>query len=414
MPRSSMKASDHTGREPDQTTSLVDPARARSRRVWWVVAVVSLGALGAAALIHLGAQRSDANPAQRETPPTVVRVAKARLADLPLVEEYRGELVANVAELSAQGLGRLTEVRAELGDSFERGDVLAVVDAAETRRLLTEAQAQVQAARANETRTQAELDNAIVEAARADQLLAEELVTQQAALALKSRVSVLKAELSTLDAQRQAASARVGLFQEQLSQARLVAPFAGAVAERYLDPGSMVQPGTRVLRLVEAGPLRVRFRVSEHHVGRVDAGVDLELVTLATGERRYPGKVERTSAEVNRVDRTLAVEGVLAEVVPDLRPGMYATVTVRLGDLQKATVIPARALVERISEDGSMSLEVVRVEGGIARVEPVEVLGRSQGDVAVSSLDSGATVVVFGQEALADGDRVRVTGRAEP
>lgn len=407
-----MTASEPPRTDSNQSSLRVDTSRAR--RVWWVVALVSCAALAAAASIHLGAEGSDAKPERRETAPTVVRVAKARLATLPLVEEYRGELVANVAELSAQGSGRLTEVRAKLGDSFKKGDVLAVVDAAETRRLLSEALAQVQAARANQARTQAELAAAQVEAERADQLLAENLVTEQAALAQKSQVSLLQAELSTLAAQREAASARSGLFREQLSQARLVAPFAGAVAERYLDPGSMVQPGTRVLRLVEAGPLRVRFRVSEHHVARLQAGVDFELVTLATGEQRHPGKVERTSAEVSRTDRTLAVEGVLAQEVPDLRPGMYATVVVQLGKLENATLIPARALVERVTKEGSATLEVARVESGIARVDPVEVLGRYQGDVAVSGVAPDATVVVFGQEALADGDRVRATERAAP
>jgi hypothetical protein len=169
-----------------------------------------------------------------------------------------------------------------------------------------------------------------------------------------------------------------------------------------------------VLRLVEAGPLRVRFRVSEHHVARLKPGVKLELVTLATGERRHPGKVERQSAEVNRGDRTLAVEGVLAEVVPDLRPGMYATVIVELGVLDSATLVPARALTERVQKDGTVSVELARVEDGVARMQRVEVLGRYQGNVAVSPLAPDATVVVFGQEALADGDRVRAMEPTAP
>lgn len=396
----------------DRTTS--SASKSRAGRVWWVVVVVSLAAAALAAGVRF-ASPGDALPAQekRTKRAKAVRVAAARTASIPLVEDYRGELLANVAELAAQGIGRLLEVRVDLGDRFQRGDVLAVVDATQVRRLLGEARAQVRAAEAAIKRAQAELSAADVEAQRAGKLLAEKILSEQEAAALESRAVILRAEIEAADAQRLAARARVQLYAEQMSQARLTAPFDGAVAERYLDPGSMAQPGTRILRLVEQGPLQLRFRASERYISRLEPGASVSVTTASTGELKHPGRVTRVSAEVSRSDRSIAVEGVLEQPHDGLRPGMYARVRVKLGMLNRVTLVPSTALIERrLAEQVSQGVFVV--EDGIASFQPVQVLGRHQGsrpgaapETAVSPLQAGRQVIVFGQETIRDGAPVK-------
>jgi RND family efflux transporter MFP subunit len=341
-------------------------------------------------------------------------VVAAERASVPIEREYRGELVANAAELAAQGSGRLLEVRVDLGDRFEEGDVLAIVDASETRRQLSEARAQVKAASASKVRSQAELDAAQTELKRAERLLAEQLISEQEVSSLRSQVAILSADVASVDAQREATRARVALLGEQLARAKLTAPFAGAVAERYLDPGAMVQPGTQVLRLVQGGPVKVRFRASEQHLGKLSVGVPLSVSTLATGERRFAGTVERISAEVSRSDRTVAVEGLVTDSSSELRAGMYATVNVQLGVLEGATLVPAQAMLERVDKQRTTTEVIWVVENEIAHERPATVLGRHQDRVAIADLPPGTPVVVFGQQMLNDGDRVQTVERNKP
>jgi len=72
-----------------------------------------------------------------------------------------------------------------------------------------------------------------------------------------------------------------------ISRALLLAPFDGAVSERYLDPGAVVQPGTRVLRVVRQGPLRVRFRLTQREVSRVSVGSPIQVTTQSNGAREF-------------------------------------------------------------------------------------------------------------------------------
>lgn len=368
------------------------------------MAAISVVSLSAAAWVsRRGSAPLEPEPA-KASPPLAVVTQGAQTGTIPLLADYRGELRANVAELAAESPGRLLEVRVNLGDEFEKGDVLAVVDSAETARLLAEARAQAKSAQATVERVVAELETQRLEERRGKQLAAEGLATAQELLALSSRVSILEAELSAARATESAMRERVSLYQQQISRTRLTAPFAGAVADRYLDPGATVGVGSPVLRLVQAGPLEVRFRASELHLSELKRGIPLSVTTQQGG--RYPGKLERVSAEVNPTDRSLAAQGRLLAEHAALRPGMYVHVLVELGTLSDATLVPREALVSRPREAGETGRGLFSVEKGVARLRPVDVLGQHEALAAVTGVTAGELVVVEGQDRLVDGAAV--------
>lgn len=383
--------------------------------MWLFVGLISCVALAAAAWVTWGSESAtEEGEKTREKPPRPVELADAKSGSIPLMAEYRGELDTDIAELAAQGSGRLLAVNVNLGDTFEKGDVLAKVDAAETRRMFGEASAQAESAVAAKQRAAAQLETAKEEAERGTKLLQENLISQQQLSALRSQVKVLEAEVSAAEAQRSAALARVELYREQLGQAELKAPFSGAVGRRYLDPGATVGPGTPVLRLVKGGPLDVRFRASEIHLSRLTPGTRVEVTTLGTGKRSYEGRLERISAEVSRTDRSVEAEGILLAEHPELRPGMYATVTVSLGKLQDATIVPSAALLSRIVDDGSSERGLYVAEGKQAKYRKVDVIGEHEGQAAVVGIDAGQKVVVQGQDLLSDGARIQVGQEKRP
>ena len=392
-----------------QPTDLESPgneARQR-RRVWWGVAVISLVASTLAAVARLPASsEKNGAGAPRDRAPTV-RVATAKRASLPLSAEYRGDLDAKAAELSAQVTGRVVEMAVDIGDHFAKGDLLARIDPSEVQHQVAEALTQVSAADAAQQRAQAELAAAQTELERGEKLASQNLLSEQDLEARRSAVAVAQAQVSTAHAQRRQAAARVALYNHEARETRLLAPFDGAVAERYLDPGSLVQPGKRVLRLVAAGPLRVRFPVPERDVGRVEVGMPLEVTTQATGKKRFTGTVTRLAAEVSRLDRSVAAEGVLTEQTPKLLPGMYAIVHLELGRLDGAVVVPSAAVFQRETQSGTRT-GVYLVDGSAARWRDVTVKGSSGDQSAVTPLEPGATVITLGPSTLRDGMAVQV------
>jgi multidrug efflux system membrane fusion protein len=339
-----------------------------------------------------------------------VRVVKAEVADLELKAQRRGELDADAAELSAKSGGYLVELSVGIGDLVKEGDVLAQVEPTQANHAISEARADAMAAQADKKRVAAELAAAETEHERGKKASDKGLISEKEALELKHRVEVAEAQADAARARIGQASARVDLLRDRLKDTSLIAPFDGAVAARYIDPGSIVQPGTAVLRLVKKGPLRVRFRIPERDLGLVRVDMPLYVTTQATGEERYRGKLTRIAAEVSRLDRTVAVEGALGAETPALRPGMYAEVTLELGRLQAAVVVPSVSLVEKLEASGDKTFGVFVVDGEAARWTPVTVKGAAGDRTAVGGLAAGAEVVVLGHDTLRDGAAVRVTG----
>jgi RND family efflux transporter MFP subunit len=338
-----------------------------------------------------------------------VRTAPPQRGSFELRSQYHGELDADAAQIAARSGGLLDGVRVRIGDRVEAGQLLAHVDTAQLRRQIDEAEAQRRGAIASGARVAAELAVARSAVERSEPLRKDNLLSPQDFDVLRSRVAALEAELAVAEAQADQAQARKRLLQQQIDDARLVAPFDGAVAQRFLDPGAVVQPGTAVLELVRAGPLRVRFRVPERDLGKIHVGQSFTLTTQATGPRAFTGTLERIAAAITREDRSVAVEGVLAEEAAALRPGMHAQITLQLGVLDEALSVPGDAVVER-DRAGSLASGVFVADDGRARFVVVRVVGRERDRVAVDDLPHDVQVVTQGQERLQDGALVEVVG----
>jgi RND family efflux transporter MFP subunit len=400
---------------PAEPTSDLPPPRPRA--LVWAVAIVSIVAVLVAVLVGLGVVGKAAPAETRKggrDKVTAVQVATPSRADLVLSAVYRGELDAEAAELAAQAIGRLLTVSVGIGDRVKRGQTLAKVDATQSQRQLAEAQAQVRAAQAARQRASAELTAGQLNLERGERLLAERLTTEQEIDTFRARVEMARAEVAAADAQRGQAEARAALLSVQVKETVLVAPFDGAVAERHLDPGALVQPGTKVLRLVQSGPLRVRFRVPERDLARVTPNMPVAVRVQATGETEHAGHVHRLAAEVSRMDRSVLAEGLLDAEHDVLRPGMYADVRLAFGRLDNVLVVPSVALVERALPDGARETGVYTVEDGTAHFRKVKVSGSSGDRSAVEGLSDDARVVVLGHEKLRDKSPVRVASEQKP
>ena len=244
-------------------SQVMQPAPSRRRVVVLSVAIISGLTVAIAAVVAVASVAGGKEPpppiaAKSATP---VRVVTAVQSSLQLKNEYPGELEAEAVELAAETTGRLLDVAVRLGDRFAAGQVLARVDATQIAQQIAEANAQVRAAQASKKSSQAQLASAKTELERGQRLFASQLMSEQNLQELSMRVGVLEAAVEAAEAQAGQAQAKLSLLADTRRRAELKAPFDGAVSQRYLDPGALVQPGKAVLRLVRSGPLRVRFVV---------------------------------------------------------------------------------------------------------------------------------------------------------
>lgn len=347
----------------------------------------ALVAAGAALALAAGAGAQQAAP---------VELAEAR--ETALVEELSltGDLTApRTARISPEVEGRVAELELEEGDRVEAGDALVALDdelvrleLQQVRASLREARAQLEDARRrlDETRRLAERQS--VAATRVRDREAE--VEQDAAV-----VARLEAE----------AAHRAALLRRH----RVEAPFDGVIHERLAELGEWVGPGTPVMELVATDWLRLDLEVPQSYFGRVEEGTEARVRLDARPESELRAAVGEVVPVSNPSSRTFLARVRVENREGGLAPGMSARATLRIETGRRGVVVPRDALLRH--PDGRIVVWIAEGEGGTRTVRERRIrTGLAFGDeVAVrEGLEAGAAVVVRGNEALQEGQEVRV------
>ena len=217
-------------------------------------------------------------------------------------------------------------------------------------------------------------------------------------------------ELAYHEARATAEQSRGNLeaLQARLDRTTIRAPVRGVLNDRFVEVGTMVQPGTVVARVVQADTIRIMSGVPERYALYVSAGADASVSLDVLPGEVFAGSITYAGVAVDPDARTFPVELTLPNPGGAIKPGMVADVSVTRGELADAIVVPRQALV---SMEGGQVVYVVDGAGGetVAAARSVEVAASQGNDVVIGSgLAPGDRVVVVGQQGLTDGDRVRV------
>ncbi len=201
-----------------------------------------------------------------------------------------------------------------------------------------------------------------------------------------------------------AAAANSRLYAARLKKTVIRAPFSGTLGLRRVSVGDYLQPGQDIVNLEDLRTLHVDFKVAEVWLSRLHADQTLIVTTDAFPQTTFEGRVTAIDPRVDAVNRTVAVRAVIPNPEGTLRPGLFVTVRLTLGEDSRALLIPEEAGFLR--QEKSL---VFQVEGGIARLKEVTLGMRERGMVHVrAGLKEGDVVVRTGPHKLHDGDLVSI------
>ena len=201
-----------------------------------------------------------------------------------------------IAEVGTQVVGLVETIAVERGDVVAAGQALinlradverANAAAADTRSRID---ADVLAARAG-------LDLAQQKVRRAEVLVAQNFVSDQAVEQARGEAEVARQKLAQVRGQQRIWSQEHRVAEAQLALRTVRSPFAGVVVERYVNPGERVEDRP-LLRVAVVDPLRVELMVPTAQYGSLRAG---DTVTIRP---ELPG-VQPVVATVRHVDRVL-------------------------------------------------------------------------------------------------------------
>ncbi|QEG40035.1 efflux RND transporter periplasmic adaptor subunit [Roseimaritima ulvae] len=315
----------------------------------------------------------------------------------PAIVRSQGSLHADEESVvGAKVAGRVAKVHVDLGDFVEVGTPIVTLDREEFVLQLSQAEAQLQQARAAvglrsddavadlspENSPPVREQRAIWEQAKSDVTRAESLRNQSAIAEgeydqvvaaervaearYASAINSVHEKIATIGVREAEAS----LARQQLHDSIIVAPLDGLIQQREVAIGSYVQAGQAIAKVVRNHPLRFRGTVPERFAQalRVGQEVELQLESIATP---LTTQVTRISPILDQRSRALMFEAEVDNSDRQIRTGLFAEAALVIDPEATAVVIPESAIVEFAGTQ-----KVWKVVDGMAGEQQVLVGGR--------------------------------------
>jgi RND family efflux transporter MFP subunit len=299
------------------------------------------------------------------------------------------------APIYARTSGYLRSWNTDIGTQVTRGQLLAEIETPEVDQQLSQAQADLATARANET-----LSNSTN--ARWQGLLTTESVSKQDAEEKSGDSAAKKAAAAS-------AAANVARLHDLESFKRVVAPFTGVITARNTDIGALINAGqsagSELFRIADTHKLRIYVRVPETFAAVTRPGLEAELRFAEQPNRTFAAKTVRTSNALDPILRTLQVELELDNAKGEIFPGAYAEVHFKLPASAQTLRLPANTVLFRAA-----GLQVATLDGD-QRVKLKSIVqGRDFGNTieVLSGLEPNDRVVLNPPDSITNGVQVRI------
>lgn len=291
------------------------------------------------------------------------------------------------AKVTPLASGVLSDIRVDVGETVEAGQVLAVVNSS--------AAAQ---AKSSYLSALAELEVSTTAYEREQQLAKENIAArrdlQEAAAAHRL------AELASRQAHQQLLNlgfsegdvAGIEKSQSASSDLPIRAPFAGTVVDRKATLGEAVDSDA-LFEIADLTTMWIELAVPEDQVYRLAKGCSIIAHARSTPQRQIKGTVTWISPQIDERSRMVRARATVSNPTADLRHGSFVEVSALLGDKVESLQVPSESVHEL---DGAMYV-FVREQPDLFAIRRVEIGPR---------LASGNTAVFAG---IAEADSV-VTG----
>ncbi|HST60053.1 MAG TPA: efflux RND transporter periplasmic adaptor subunit [Longimicrobium sp.] len=297
------------------------------------------------------------------------------------------------AEVRSRLEGDVEGVYVREGEAVRAGQLLARFDAGDQAGNARSADADVAAARS-------ELGTAEWTLEQNAELHREGAIPERDVRVAQQAVAAARARLA-------AAQARSGSSRREVGDTRVVAPSAGIIERRMVNPGEHVNRNVALFTLVRGDVLELAAAVPERAAAGVQAG---QAVRFTADGSQFEGRVARISPSVDPGSRSVTVYVQVPNAEGRLRAGTFASGRIVSRVLDGALVVPLAALREGTEGGDAVVYRVVDGKIDVATVT-VGLRDETQGLVEITDgLSEGDRVVVGNVGILGKGMSVRMAG----
>ncbi len=310
-------------------------------------------------------------------------------SDVPDLLEAVGTIRAEqTSQLASQAAGSIVEIRVHEGDRVNRGQLLAVIDDAQSRAAVDRATAAESAAQQEVSASTSDLALAESTLKRYQSLYDKKSVSPQEFDEVKARYQAALAHRDMTRAGQEQAKAAISQALTSLSYTRILAPFDAVITERKADPGTLASPGLPLFTIEGVGRYRLEVTINEGDLRNVHMSESVPVSVDALEKTELKGKVVQIVPAADPGSRSFLVK---IQVPADirLRSGLFGRAEFARGK-RSSLLIPQTAVVERGQLQGVYALD----KNNIAGLRYI-TLGRSAGSVVevLAGLQEGERLV---------------------
>jgi len=320
-----------------------------------------------------------------DQPQTVSTMNAVETPWQPTIEAVGSLVAINGADLSSEVSGIVDTINFKSGDHVQAGQVLLTLRPNNDTAVLAQLAATAAVDRSNYERDQKQL--------KAD--------------------AVSQAQVDTDQATYLAAQAQVSAQQALMDEKTVRAPFEGTIGIRQVDIGQYLPAGTTIVTLQQLDPLFVDFYIPQQSLAVVTPGEPVHVAIDAFPGQSFPGQIAAINSAIDTATRTVQVRAIIRNDQSILRPGMFATITIDVGQPRNYVTLPQTAITYNPYGDTVFLLHNGTGPDGkpaLLANQTFVQLGDTRGDqVAVTSgVSPGDVVVTAGQLKLVNGSNVIV------
>jgi multidrug efflux system membrane fusion protein len=331
-----------------------------------------------------------------------VRVAIVEQRDMIVIERSLGTVVPNtMVQINARVAGTLESAQFHEGDFVRKDDVLFQIDPRPFQAALAGAQAVWR-------RDQAQLINAMRDRQRYQTLHDQGAISTQQRDVSGTNADVMAATVAADKAAVDAAALNLGYTQ-------IRSPVNGKTGPILIQPGNMIATASPALvTIAEVRPVKISFTLPQTDLPKIQARqAEGKLIAVLDARDRkgnaLTAPVNFVSNAVSNQSGTIELRATIANDDLSLVPGELVNVTVQLGDIPRALVVPREAVND--SPNGSFAYVV---KNGRAEQRPVTLTFDDGKYASISGdLAAGDAVVTEGQLRVTPGGAVHVLGAAK-
>ena len=322
---------------------------------------------------------------QTEKNPNVKVVNPQQRSFISTLQIIGNALPNKQVNIHAMEGGFLSELKKDIGDKVQKGDVLAVLNNPELTREL-------------------EINKVAKQVAEANYLRFKKVIAKTPELTTLQEFEKVEATYLMANAKYQATENRDSLL-------TIRAPFSGVITTRNVELGALIQSGINntnaavLFEIMDTETIRLTIALPETEVDNISKGMQAEISFTELPGEQFSAQVSRMANAIDNRTKTMQVQLDIPNRNGKIKAGMYANVAIQLQSTGDKISLPNEVLIAIKSE-----FFILQVKDGIVKRTLIKKgLSNTQFfEVLSNEINENSKVIVEGKAMVKEGMKVKV------